>query len=169
MTSTESEQLALDTGPHASVARRAVYLHPGELVATGEPSAIKTILGSCIAVCLWDSDRGIGGMNHYVLSKGVATAANAGRIGSCAIPRLIEAMVERGARVPRLQAKLFGGASMVTGVVPRANQVGAQNLSLANELLARASIPVVACDVGGARGRKIVFHTDDGSVSVWTL
>ncbi len=153
----------------AATPRRAVYLHPGDLVATNVPSAIKTIHGSCISVCLWDGDRAIGGMNHFVMPGTATSTVHPGRFGSHAIPRLIEAMVEQGARATRLQAKVFGGATMVPGGETRPNHIGAQNVRTATDLLERAGIPVIACDLGGARGRKIVFYTDDGSVALWTL
>ncbi len=146
-----------------------VYLHPGELLATSRAAEIKTILGSCISVCLWDGERGIGGMNHYLLPHGASSSPNPGRFGSSAIPRLIAAMLEQGARASRLQAKVFGGASMIAGVEPRAGHVGVQNARLATELLGRAGIPVISSDVGGAHGRKVVFRTDDGSVALWAL
>jgi chemotaxis protein CheD len=153
----------------AHTARRAVYLHPGELLATKAPSAVKTILGSCISVCLWDAEREVGGINHYLLPSGVRVSDGPGRFGSTAIPLLLEAMHRQGARLASVQAKLFGGSSMVVGSTPRPTQIGLQNLRIATELLDRAGIPVISSDVGGARGRKIVFNTDDGSVSVWEL
>lgn len=167
--STHELEYSLDAASPEASEPRAVYLHPGEMVVTSEPAAIKTILGSCIAVCLWDTERAIGGMNHFVMPQGASSAANPGRFGCFAVPRLLEAMVEHGARSARLQAKVFGGASMISGAAPRPTHVGMQNMRLATELLERAGVPVVACDVGGARGRKIVFHTADGSVALWTL
>jgi chemotaxis protein CheD len=152
-----------------AIERKAIYLHPGEIIASREPAAVKTILGSCIAVCLWDGERGIGGMNHFVMPRGAQSAVTPGRFGFYAIPALIDAMVQEGARMQSMQAKLFGGSTMLATASPRANHVGAQNLAIANELLERAGIPVVGCDVGGARGRKIVFHTDDGGVALWSL
>lgn len=157
------------SGAAIEIERKAIYLHPGELVATREPAAVKTILGSCIAVCLWDGDRGIGGMNHFVMPRGAQSAPTPGRFGFYAIPALIDAMVREGARLSRLQAKLFGGATMLATAAPRANHIGAQNLAIARELLEQAGIPVLGCDVDGARGRKIVFHTDDGGVALWML
>jgi chemotaxis protein CheD len=159
----------IDGSSAAAVERKQVYLHPGELIATREPAAVKTILGSCIAVCLWDGDRGIGGMNHFVVPRGAQSASTPGRFGLYAIAALIDAMVQEGARMQRMQAKLFGGATMLVTAAPRANHVGAQNLAIAIELLERAGIPIVGSDVGGARGRKIVFHTDDGGVALWAL
>ena len=149
--------------------RRAVYLHPGEMIATRKPTAVKTILGSCISVCLWDGEHRVGGMNHFLLPYGAPSADHPGRFGSSAIPLLVAAMLEQGASAQHMQAKLFGGSSMIAGAVPRATHVGLQNLRIATEMLGRARIPVISSDIGGARGRKLVFHTDDGSVSLWEL
>lgn len=169
MTAQERDALFESMQAAAATPRRPVYLHPGESIATNVPSAVKTILGSCISVCLWDCDRAIGGMNHFVMPRTAVNAPNPGRFGTLAIPRLIDAMIEQGARATRLQAKVFGGASMVPGGETRPNHVGVQNMRIATELLERAGIPVIACDVGGSHGRKIVFYTDDGSVALWTL
>lgn len=169
MTAQERDAFFESMQAAAAALRRAVYLHPGESIATSTPTAIKTILGSCISVCLWDCDRAIGGMNHFVMPRTAANTPAPGRFGSLAIPHLIDAMVEQGARATRLQAKVFGGATMVPGGEARPNHVGLQNMRIAIELLERAGIPVIACDVGGGHGRKIVFYTDDGSVALWTL
>lgn len=169
MTAQERDALFESMRAAAAAPRRSVYLHPGESIATSTPTAVKTILGSCISVCLWDCDRAIGGMNHFVMPRTAASTPNPGRFGSLAIPQLIDAMIAEGARATRLQAKVFGGATMVPGGEARPNHIGLQNMRVATELLERAGIPVIACDVGGGHGRKIVFYTDDGSVALWTL
>jgi chemotaxis protein CheD len=169
MTGQERDALFESMRAAAAAPRRTVYLHPGDSIATHVPTAVKTILGSCISVCLWDCERAVGGMNHFVMPRCAARTEVPGRFGSLAIPRLIDAMVEQGARATRLQAKVFGGASMVPGSQARPNHVGVQNIKVASEILERAGIPVIACDVGGGQGRKIVFYTDDGSVALWTL
>ena len=147
----------------------SVYLQPGDLIATRTPTLVKTILGSCISVCLWDDELAVGGINHYLLPYGSAAADRPSRFGCFAIESLIAAVCEQGARRQHLQAKLFGGASMLAGVTPRAGHIGVQNLKLAVEMLDSAGIPVVGRDVGGERGRKITFQTDDGSVALWDL
>jgi chemotaxis protein CheD len=82
---------------------------------------------------------------------------------------LVDAMLDQGAVLQNLRAKLFGGASMMRDARPRATHIGLQNLRVATEVLGRAGIPVLSSDVGGAHGRKIVFNTDDGCVSRWEL
>jgi chemotaxis protein CheD len=142
--------------------RKGVYLQPGQLVASAEPTRVTTILGSCIAVCLWDPAIGVGGMNHYLMPFRTGDRDASDRFGSVAIPRLIERLMELGARQPRLVAKVFGGACVI-GKAQRDDHLGLQNARLAFEVLSQAGIPVEAQDVGGNRGRKLIFHTDDGS------
>ena len=151
------------------VSRNGLYLQPGQLIATRVPTAVKTILGSCISVCLWDEVHAVGGINHFLLPFGTAHADMPGRFGNLAIPLLIEGLQSQGAELGNVRAKLFGGATMIAGGRPRRTHVGMQNLEIANELLAKADIPVVTGDTGGARGRKIVFNTDTGEVTLWEL
>ena len=153
----------------APLSRADIYLHPGQLAAARAPSAIKTILGSCIAVCLWDEQARVGGMNHYLLPYGSGRSETPDRFGNCAIPRLIDAVAQHGGQRETMRAKVFGGAALITASTRAATRIGLQNACIAYELLELAGIPVLSRDVGGERGRKIVFHTDTGSVSLWEL
>lgn len=148
-------------------ARRPVYLHAGQLVVSAEPAAITTVLGSCVAVCLFDPDTGIGGMNHFLLPLHVERERSP-RFGTVAIPMLIDGLLEAGARRGSLRAKLFGGGSILDAF-RRAGRLGEENAALAIQLLAEAGIPVLEKDLGGRVGRKVIFHTDDGSAWVRSL
>jgi chemotaxis protein CheD len=140
------------------VAKR-VYLAPGQLFASGEPVQATTILGSCVAVCLWDLEAGIGGLNHFLLPHGATPSP---RFASHAVPMLVGRLVELGASGARLRAKLFGGACVLDAF--RASQaLGARNVEAARQLLAAAGVRVVAEDVGGDLGRKLVFEVQTGS------
>lgn len=151
-----------DTG-----ARRQVYLHAGQLSAAPEPTAITTVLGSCVAVCLFDPVARVGGMNHFLLPHHVERERSA-RFGNVAVPQLIEAVVAAGASRGALVAKLFGGAS-VLGAASGGRRLGEENVALALQLLEGAGVPVLDRDVGGDRGRKLVFVTDDGTAWVRAL
>jgi chemotaxis protein CheD len=144
---------------------QAVYLQPGQLHVADSPTAITTILASCVAVCLWDARRRAGGMNHFLLPKALGLDGAPARFGASAIQLLIDQMVARGSRMRDLQAKLFGGATVLAAVPGNRDRIplGDSNVRCAFELLDDARIPVVASDVGGIRGRKIIFHTADGS------
>ena len=146
-----------------------IYLHPGQMIAVSESSAVTTILGSCVAVCLYDLQTGIGGMNHFLLPFDSGEGQGAGRCGDRAVPELIERLRALGAEPKRLQAKLFGGACVLEAFRDRENHLGSQNVQVAQKILAEASIPIVSSDVEGRRGRKLIFHTDDGSAWVKPL
>jgi chemotaxis protein CheD len=142
-----------------SVARERRYLQPGHLLVSAHPAAITTILGSCVAVCLWEPHRGIGGMNHFMLPMGSATSA---RFGPAAMEQLVAKMRDAGARLPLLRARVFGGACMFHEM-QSPEHLGNKNAGLALDFLKRRGIEVVQTDVGGNRGRKLIFNTDEGS------
>jgi len=147
--------------------RASVYVHAGDLVTATRPTAFVTILGSCVSVCLWDADARVGGLNHYLLPFHVERERSA-RFGSVAIPQLVEKVVAAGADVNRLQAKVFGGASVI-GAFSNGRRLGDDNAKLALEALGSVGIPVLERDVGGTKGRKLVFHSDDGAAWIRLL
>jgi chemotaxis protein CheD len=141
--------------------RCTVYLPPGQM-HVGEEVTMTTILGSCVSVCLWDGS--IGGMNHFLLPHGLSGPHMEQRYAVTAVPRLLHKMLEAGAKLSMLQAKVFGGARVLSA--PTQNHLGMRNANAALEILAASRIPVTAQDIGGTRGRKLAFNTDDGSVLV---
>ncbi len=147
----------------------SVYLHPGQLFVTIEPAAITTILGSCVAVCLWDTALGIGGINHYLLPTGLKTSTTALRYGNVAIERLLEKLARAGARPTSLRGKLFGGACVLDAMRGKETHLGDKNVEIARKTLSEAGIPVVASDVGGSRGRKLIYYPHDGSALIKLL
>ena len=136
------------------------YLYPSNLFVSEEPYQITTVLGSCISICLFDGDRSIGGMNHFMLplwnGEGLASA----KYGNIAIERLITNMKRLNARVGSMQAKMFGGASLIN---PKMN-IGERNTIMAKEILAQHGIKIHAESTGGIRGRKLEFNTYTGLV-----
>lgn len=148
--------------------RRSRYLQPGQLVACSEPTTVTTILGSCVAVCLWDPGRRVGGVNHFLLPHWSDGRELSARFGPIAIERTLERVLALGCSPAGLQAKVFGGAS-VLAFAPRDEHIGLQNVRVARQRLAAAGIPIVAEDVGGCRGRKLQFQTDTGLALVKTL
>lgn len=138
------------------------YLYPGTLFAHREPHVVTTVLGSCVSVCLWDASLRIGGINHYLLPLWNGEGLPTPKYGNIAIAKLIEKIQSLGAG-SKLVAKVFGGASMwekTDGLLA----IGQRNCELAIELLEQHRIPVVSSDLGGSVGRKIIFHTDNGTV-----
>lgn len=145
---------------------RPQYVLPGQVFASAEPTRFTTILGSCVAVCLYDAGRGIGGLNHYLLP---GTPVNPEereplRWGEPSIVHLLELMLAEGARSACLQAKVFGGAQISARSVPDAMRIGERNIETALAALARLQIPVMNQSLGGAAGRKIIFESHSGMV-----
>lgn len=157
--------LSGDSGAQLEEVRK-VYLHPGRLIVSSEPCAVTTILGSCVAVCLWDPRLRAGGVSHYVLPHWAGARQSSPRFGNLAIEQLIEQTRAQGSRRRDLQAKLFGGARILESPQGEGSDLGQRNVDVAREVLARESIAVVAEDVGGQGGRKLIFQIFDGSAEV---
>ena len=147
--------------------QKEITLHVGGVHASADPAVVKTLLGSCVAVCLWDPRVRVGGMNHILLPDGTLDegGADATRFGVHAMDRLIGEMLKLGADPRRFVAKVFGGASVLAlngggGGVPEAN------LAFVRTFLAREGLHVVATSVGGTLPRQVRLFTDSGKVLV---
>jgi chemotaxis protein CheD len=139
---------------------RRVFLSPGDVICMAEPALITTVLGSCVSVTLWDKDRRIGGLNHFVLPKGGSSA----RYGDTAMLELLEGVLSLGAHLRSLEAKVFGGAAVLP--VGGEGTVGTANVAFALGELARRGIPVAGRRTGGERGRLLMFNTESGEAFV---
>jgi chemotaxis protein CheD len=148
----------------------SVYLHPGQIFVSATACRISTIVGSCVTVCIFDPVARLGGANHYLLAEAFADPAQPNRFGSNAVPELVGRVISFGGRRSDLVAKIFGGAAMNLGA-PRMPKetLGAKNITLARRILENERIPVVAEDVGGSRGRKVIFSTNEGHAWVQRL
>lgn len=140
------------------------YLYPGDVFATKQPHLVNTILGSCIAVALWDSVLQVGGINHYMLPHWNEEGKPSAKYGDIAIGQLIKKMLNLGCAKSNLRAKIFGGSE--TGVPNGVFHIGERNTTLAVELLKTEQIPLVSNSVGGVLGRKLVFYTQTGEVRI---
>lgn len=143
----------------------AVKVLPGEFFVHGEDILVMTTLGSCIAACLWDRERRIGGMNHFLLPDGGGDAS--GRYGSYAMELLIGELVKRGATRSTMEAKVFGGAAMISGM--STINVGERNTAFVLEYLRTERITVVSKDVLDVHPRKVCFLPASGKAMVKRL
>ena len=144
---------------------RVVYLHAGDMHVTRETTQVITILGSCVAVCLWDRLTRVAGINHFMLPSDIGLRSDSLRYANFAMSELLRQIMEIGAEARRLEAKVFGGAC-VLGAARNGHDLGSKNVEAARERLAAERIKVVAEDVGGTRGRRLVFRTWDGTALV---
>lgn len=140
-----------------------IFLYPAALTAQSDSKIVKTILGSCVAVCLYDNSTKIGGINHYMLplwnGDGLATP----KYGNIAIEKLISKVLALGAKKPKLIAKVFGGARVIGPENSHFN-IGQRNIEMAFKTLEEQKIPILAQSTGGTFGRKIIFNTGTGEV-----
>lgn len=149
--------------------RPSVYLYPGSIFVSSQPCSITTILGSCVAVCLWDTTLARGGANHFLLPYRTATEEPSARFGDVAVQRLIDQVLALGGSRHNLRAKIFGGANVIRAFRGADDLLGEQNAQAGLELLAQSGIPVVAHNLGGHFGRKLIFHVDSGHAWVRKL
>lgn len=139
------------------------FLFPSELMVKVEPFQIQTLLGSCIAVCLYDQRKKIGGMNHYMVPLWNGEGLASPKYGNIAIEMLIDKMKALGSDRKDWIAKVFGGASQFENTIIN---VGERNIQVAESMLASLRIPIAAKSVGGEQGRKIMFDTFSGEVKM---
>lgn len=144
----------------------AVKVLPGEYFVSNENIVIMTVLGSCIAACLWDSRARVGGMNHFMLPDGDSSDTS-GRYGSYAMELLINEMLKIGARRETMQAKIFGGAQVMHNFTTM--NVGERNTNFVVNYLQTERIPIVSEDVLDIYPRKVVFFPITGKAMVKRL
>ena len=148
----------------------AVKVLPGEFFVHDEDMLVMTTLGSCIAACLWDRDKRVGGMNHFLLPEGSGspgTFSDSGRYGSFAMDLLIGEMVKRGATRAGMEAKIFGGGAVISGM--NTINVGERNTAFVLDYLRTERITVVSKDVLDIYPRKVCFLPQSGKAMVKRL
>ena len=143
----------------------AVKVLPGEYYVTAEDIVIMTVLGSCIAACLYDPKARVGGMNHFMLPEGGADAG--GRYGSYAMELLINELMKLGARREYLQAKIFGGGQVMHTFTTM--NVGERNTKFVLDYLQTERIAVVSKDVLDIHPRKVCYFPATGKAMVKRL
>ncbi|HEY0859221.1 MAG TPA: chemoreceptor glutamine deamidase CheD [Albitalea sp.] len=147
----------------------AVKILPGEYFVHHEDILIMTTLGSCIAACLWDRNARVGGMNHFMLPEGTGQGAHndSGRYGSYAMELLINEMMKRGASRGSMEAKVFGGGQVISGM--NTLNVGERNTNFVVEYLRTERIPILSKDVMDIYPRKVCFLPASGKAMVKRL
>jgi chemotaxis protein CheD len=140
-------------------------------VAQGEVVISSVGLGSCIAIALYDTRNGVGGLAHILVpSPSLARdTSNPAKFPATAVPLLVEEMRRRGAS-QEIVAKIAGGASMFASLIPSGGiNMGERNAVATRQALEDAGVPLVAEDVGGEHGRSVYFHLRDGRLEVRSL
>jgi len=151
------------------VALPTVDLKPGEMHVAGTPTLISSVLGSCVSICLYSPEKKIGAMCHCLLPS-----RKQGRLRShnpcCCVDSCVSHMVEtlasqHGVQRHHLQAKLFGGASVLESGSPPAGSnatMGCRNIEAARQVLQEHALKIAAERVGGVQGYRLFFHSGTG-------
>jgi chemotaxis protein CheD len=141
---------------------KTYFLQPGYILASQELHLIHIVLGSCVAVCLWDSFHNFGGACHFIYPTATHGEAN-GKFGEIAIPHLLHLMQDLGSELNQLKAHMIGGAKNTNST----SAIGDDNIAIAETVLTKYRIKIVTKEVGGTFGRKVIFNSMTGKVLVY--
>lgn len=137
---------------------------PDKLITVG--------LGSCVGIAIYDKSAGIGGLAHIMLpdSSQFNKITNQIKFADLAIPILVADMIKKGAKLRNMNAKIAGGASMFNfsdkSIIM---DIGSRNGIAVKNALKILTIPIVAEDIGGNKGRTLIFDTGNGILSIRTV
>lgn len=153
---------------HAPTPSPLVSVPIGRWAVAASPTRIQTLLGSCVAVILYDRVARLGGLAHIVLPDSRGATDQPGKFADTAIPAMLAELRQRSGQTiqPRLTAKLVGGATMFQTSQPVS--IGASNREAVERILARLGIAIRGRDVGGDTGRRVVFDTVTGLLTIRT-
>ncbi len=143
----------------------------GAVIVTEPDNSLITTVGSCIAVCIYDSQRKIAGMAHVVLPKKREFLKQdaTSKFADVAVPTLISKLMAKGAKKISLKAKITGGANMFPTLDQKILNIGEDNIRAVKQSLKEEGIPLIAEDVGGIKGRKLEFEVSSNNLVVQRL
>lgn len=140
------------------------FLLPGDIIVTEAPATLSAVVGSCVALCLLDVHKKIGGMNHYLLPDGPIDAANRLRYANNANAALLERVIRAGANIAYVVAMVCGGSSVHAATGGEQDSLGHRNVCAALDFLRSTGIPLEARLTGGAQARRITFDLQTGKI-----
>ncbi len=151
----------------AKYGKEIKIIHPGELYASDRDEIIGTLLGSCVAVCLFDPTKGISGMNHFMLPGRIThmdiQKDRTAKYGITAINELLGEMKKLGARRNDMVAKIFGGGEVLNNVI-QSTTIPADNIRIAKVMMEMEDIQIAEQDVGSNFTRKLLMEVKTGKV-----
>lgn len=148
----------------------AARVLPGEYYFTDRDMGMLTVLGSCVSACIRDRLSGIGGMNHFMLPDGGdadGPASASMRYGVAAMEILINQLLKAGAQRAHLEAKVFGGGRVLSGL--NALNVGERNATFVRHFLHTEKIAIVSEDLNDVHPRKLAYFPRSGRALVKKL
>lgn len=148
--------------------KKVITIHSGQYHISDDPNmVIYTLLGSCIAVCLYDEENGVGGMNHFMLPEALdVDESDLGRFGLESMEIMSGLLLQMGAEKANLKAKVFGGAKVINYTE---NDIASANIRFILGYLKEKNIPITAQDLGDKVGRKVYYVLENHSVFIQRL
>jgi len=138
-----------------------------QLKNSASPTVLRTILGSCVGICIFDRIKKIGGLAHILLPNDTTNGIAIEKYADTAIPHLVNLLIKAGGKNENFSAKIVGGASMFKFQSSLSlGQIGERNIEETKSTLKKLNIPILEEDVGGSAGRVINFHLQDGHLKV---
>lgn len=148
-----------------AAAPKTIHIVQGEhRISDMADVVITTVLGSCVAACIYDPIRGIGGMNHFLLPESKNQVGDI-RYAAAAMEVLINGLLKSGAQRQRMEAKIFGGARMI----PSLPDIGRKNAEIAQKILLDDGIRVITGHLCGTNARRVRFWPVSGKVQMYIL
>ena len=142
----------------------------GLQIASGN-TILRTFVGSCVAICIYDTEKKIGGMAHVMLpknntAKSTKNTKQEGKYADEAIDVIIEKLNNMSPNL-KLQAKIAGGAKIFTHESETGGlNIGNNNIIEIRLILQEKKIPLVSQSVGSKSGRWVTFHCNSQRVIV---
>ncbi len=139
------------------------FLDPGHIFFSKMGANVRTVVGDCVVVCIWDEQLKYGGITHFLYPATRNPREATAKYGNVATSELLRIMLKAGCKCESLAAQIVGGAFLKDGA---GDGVGEQNVAVARNVLARKTVSILSEDVGGTMGRKVVFNTGTGELAV---
>ena len=149
------------------MANKLVNVGIAQVMLGDKTTVLRTILGSCVGICIYEKVAKIGGLGHILLPEDSTNSGLREKFAQTAIPYMIDLLVKEGGKTPNMTAKIAGGAAMFNFAASFAlGNIGEKNVEMTLKMLQRFNIPVLEQDIGGNVGRVIDFNLSDGSLRV---
>ncbi len=144
--------------------KKKIFMLPGEIAVTRVPAIIVTLLGSCVAVCLYNTKEKFGGMNHFMLPTG-ENRESMGKYGDFATKKLIESMLKVDPDPTNIVARIFGGGAVIEHL-DKGVDIADKNVEMAERILRQYDIRIIERNTKGGAGRKIYFDNYEGTAKL---
>ena len=144
--------------------KHARSIRMGEWAVAKDNGVLRTLLGSCIGLALYDGNHKVAGLAHVVLPRSSGETDVPGKFVDTAVPLLLQEMKRLVGRTITPTARIVGGANMFATDVVRT--IGHQNIEASEQMLDQMGIPIIGRHCGGEKGRRMTVNTANGLITI---